>query len=292
MVMKATKNIYNRLRTKKFLICIILSLFIHFLFIFKYGNSSSFFADLSLDSHEKMVKIALIDKSKYKQIVDSEEINKVKKDVDSKFSSRINQIVKKETIAKKVGNYKRAGKGTLKAQIRPKVSKTIKPKKRKVTFKDLRISNFQKMPAIQQNLGIANGDEKSHGEAIRSDHIEKIALGNVTKLNTSENMFYGFMTRFKRQIEGHWRLKVQNYLDRGRYGRMPASAGNDYTTNLTIVLDIKGNITKIQVNDSSGIHEIDEIAVTSIKRIGAFPNPPKKMAKNGKIEIPFGFRLY
>lgn len=290
--MKALEKIYIKLRTKKFLICIILSLVIHFLFIFKYGNSSNFLAKLSLQSQEDKVRIALIDKSKYKQIVDSEEIRKVEKSVDSKFSSRINQEVKKETIAKNVGNYKRAGKGSLKAQIRPKTSKIVKQPKRKVTFKDLQLSNFQKMPAIQQNLGIANGDEKSHGEALRSDHIDKVALGNVTKLNTSENMFYGFMTRFKRQIEGHWRLNVQNYLERGKYGRMPASAGNDYTTNLTIILDTKGNIKKILVNDSSGIVEIDEIAVTSIKRIGAFPNPPKQMAKNGKIEIPFGFRLY
>ncbi len=260
---------------KFFLPFVLLSLLLHFLVIHYSYLAKADKQELSLSAKPKMQErtvIRIIEMKK--QVVDTDDSGEKRVDPKARFSGKEDMFFKKQTIAKSVGSFKKGG-----------------GKASQLSAESLQLDPYnQKAAAKLAKMALVQKPSPSTDHAVRSDHIEDIPLGDITQLNTSEYRFYGFLERFKKQMEGHWRLKVREFFEKNAYGRIPASQSK-FATGLIISLDAKGQVIDIDVDSSSGVQEVDEIAISAINKVGAFPNPPQEMVVDGKITIPFGFVL-
>lgn len=270
----------------------------------------------------KVVKLKLdnkpIKKSKKskleKQIVNSEKSLTELKPDNTRFLSDKNQRADRQTIAKKVSSFKKAGKGektgnrkkdsgkkVAKKKAQKKQQKTVasKSKSKKFSLSDIGLAKTPELMKIEKKSpedtlegikkGIKHGDASLSGLAANNDFIDDVPLGDMTKLNTHEYKFFGFYDRIRKKLEQYWGNSLQNKAKQlYKTGRRIASNEN-LITSLTVVLDHKGNIVNVLVKSSSGIRELDSAAIESFNRAGPFPNPPQGMVKNGKVTINWGF---
>lgn len=137
--------------------------------------------------------------------------------------------------------------------------------------------------------GIKRGSAKTKGLSRSNDYIKDIPLGDFTKLNTQEFEFYGFYHRIRQKLEQFWGRNIQDQADKIiKQGRSIAS-GTNHVTALQIELNERGEIVKVRVNAASGVKELDNTAIRTFNEAGPFPNPPKKMLKNGRAYINWSF---
>lgn len=250
---------------------VIISLFLHFAVLW-WMRPEYNLAKIEAPKKEIRTVVQLI-KRETKQVVDTNDDGEKKIDPRALFMGKEDMSFKKQTIAKNIGSFKKGGAAS------------------RLSAKQLQLAplNRHAMDLLAKSASVHRTQGK--GEmAVRSDHIDDIPLGDLTQLNTSAYRFYGFLERFKKQMEGHWRLKVREFFDSKAYGRIPASQ-TQFATDLVISLDAKGQVIDIDVDRSSGVQAVDEIAISAIYRAGSFPNPPQEMVVDGKITIPFGFVL-
>lgn len=263
--------------------------------------------------HEKVTKIRLIEPEQQaealaktrtkirtdvqRQIVTSEKSELDVKPVPTRFLSEQDQVVDRQTVAKKTGSFKEAGKG-IKNGSETVQKKTAKAEKKatkaKVSLAALGQVKVPESTAPKKeerelaSLGIENGKAGIAGYARNNDYVEDIPLGDMTKLNTVEFKYYGFYHRIKQRLEQHWGRTLQEKAETMvKRGRTPASA--DRITALSITLDTKGQIVDIELRSSSGVSEFDEAAIDSFNKAGPFPNPPQGMMVNGQAKIEWGF---
>ncbi len=288
-----------------------------------------YFSFLSSDSHKKITpnnlnKITLMDPSVAKQIIErvkkqnkkraravsrqivnNEATGREEKTKDTRFLGEKNQSYDRQTIAKDIGIFKKAGIGTQDGNADKNKNKDKgkgqleKQHNQKKIFKlsDLSLGNVKvnsptkktKLVNGYKKRGLKRGDANSIGDARNNDFIEDVPLGDVTNLNTIEFKYYGFYHRIRQKLEQHWgntlREKAKRYYAGGR--RMPAN--ENFITSLRITIDHRGEITRVKVLGRSGIRELDEAAVESFNKAGPFPNPPKGLLKNGSADIEWGF---
>lgn len=128
----------------------------------------------------------------------------------------------------------------------------------------------------------------SSGNAGSGDHVDGVKEGGSTALNAVEFKFASFFNRVKKDISGQWRpLPILYRLD--PTGRL---LDQERRTLLYVVLDDKGNILKITLYKSSGVDFLDDEAVRSVLACQQFPNPPKGLIRDGRVEFFFGFQVY
>jgi protein TonB len=259
---------------------------------------------------EKRIRIVFPKRKKsknVKQIVTTEKRN-IDIQKDAKYLSEFNNATERQTKAKEVGSFNKAGKGN--AKIDSKAQKVVKQKKvkkvahkkkvtrsknakKKVSFADFAFTKPTQQLKKQKSLvkGLKNGDVKSKGLARTNDYLDDVPLGDMTQLNTKEFKYYGFYFRIKQRLEQHWGKSLREKMTKlhQRKGRFPAS--EKHLTSLKVVLDSKGNIVDVFVRSSSGVSELDEAAVESFNKAGPFPNPPTGMIKDGRASIEWGFAV-
>jgi protein TonB len=306
---KTTKLIFNseKKRYDLFKTLLVLSFLLHFLLVFVRVEITPNKDQASKKDKTRVVlklnkKERDIDK---KQIVNTEENGQKVKPVDSRFLGKTNQKFAKQEIARKVGKFKVAKKTSqVNKSSSSKQNKTRKsnqhkkfkaPNSKRILLSDLaikKVSRFNKKEIKEEKQNAfkrARSLNESQNVAQNNDYINDIPLGDVTNLNTIEYKFYGFYFRIRQQIEQHWgnslREVAKTYFRTGR----GLSSGSDKITSLTVVLDKKGKILKINVRGSSGIKELDDAAVNSFNKAGPFPNPPKELVKDGIARIEWGF---
>lgn len=120
------------------------------------------------------------------------------------------------------------------------------------------------------------------------DHLEDVAEGEVTALNTKQWKFASFFNRAKRQVAQRWNPNrvVARHDPTGKVlGR------RDRVTVLRITLDPDGTLTDVVVVRSSGFDALDEEAMRAFRAAQPFPNPPVALVRAGRIEFEFGFNL-
>jgi TonB family protein len=124
------------------------------------------------------------------------------------------------------------------------------------------------------------------------DSIYGIAESDRTALNTREFVFYGYFQRIRTQLDQAWTpLLRQKLLSFYKQGRTLAS-DQEHTTQLLVVLNEGGEITRVQVVLESGMMDLDEAAVAAFKKAGPFPHPPRGMSdQNREIKISWDFIL-
>lgn len=234
------------------------------------------------------------------QIVQNDDTGRKEKPKDQAFLGEKDMSYDRQTMARKVDVFNKAGKGSVAnttAEAKPSEPKPAVAKKK--ALKDLKLSDvgFQaagvpepkREPSQAGKRGIAAGDERSQGVSSTNDYVEHVQLGDFTQLNTVEYKYYGFFHRIRQKLEQFWgrslHEKAEALWKSGR--RLPAS--DNYTTALVITMDGEGQILKVQVKSSSGVRELDDAAIESFNKAGPFPNPPRGLVVDGRATIEWGF---
>lgn len=311
-------------KAKRFIfLSLLLSFFMHVIVIgvnWIGSSKSPNTAESAKKEKVEKLRVVLRRSSKPKQIVTSEESDTKERAKDAKYLGKTTQTFLKESSARNVGSFKKAGKGARQGIKQPSITqemikkvKVAKAKKevkkmamkktdkkskfkKKVSLADLAAPKVQPEKVVEKRkspslaaLGLKNGQAKESGLSANNDFVEDVPLGDMTRLNTVEYKYYGFYHRIKQKLEQYWGNSIQKKAHAlwksGR--RMPASENK--ITSLEVTLDKKGKIVSVNVKGSSGVRELDEAAVESFNQAGPFPNPPKGMVKNGRARIQWGF---
>lgn len=250
-------------------------------------------------STDEPIKIKLVSEqknqsNKTKQIVDTEKSN-LKTPAIPQFLGKENNSVDRQTRSKTVASFKKAGFGNSKEDSKEQKQSSsakneAKTKGKKLSFNDLAMGMHRDVkPTPSMRKGIKTGDKAVRGLGQSNDFVRDIPLGDFTKLNTQEYEFYGFYHRIKEKLEQFWGRNIQEQAEKMyKNGRTIASDSN-HLTSLIITLNQRGEIVKVNINATSGIKELDQAAIKSFNEAGPFPNPPKKMLKNGVAQIEWGF---
>jgi TonB family protein len=227
-----------------------------------------------------------------KQIVQSEDSKSAEKPKDQSYLSDRNRQFDRESLAKNVDIFKKAGLG--KGQVTQKaVAVTESAKKIKLSDLGMKADPLEykptRAPASVSLKGLVNGDPLSEGLSATNDYVQEVGLGDFTQLNTVEFKFFGFYHRIRQKLEQFWGKSIQEkshaLFRSGR--RLPA--GQDLITSLRITMNEKGEVIKVKVLGASGVRELDDAATESFNEAGPFPNPPKDLLVNGEAVIEWGF---
>lgn len=232
-----------------------------------------------------------------RQIVQSEDSASSEKPKHTAFLSDKDRSFERETIAKSVSTFQKAGKGNSSVTNPEKAKTAARPV---APVKDIKLSDLgmgaaeaiqqlSRMPASESLKGIENGDLSASGLSATNDYVEEVGLGDFTHLNTVEYKHYGFFHRIRQKLEQFWgkslHEKANNIFRSGR--RLPAS--DSLITSLQVTLNTKGEIVGVKILGTSGVRELDDAAIESFNEAGPFPNPPKDLLVNGTATIEWGF---
>ena len=246
-----------------------------------------------------------------KQVVEQDEkpVNEEVPDND-KFLSEHNQVVKKQTVAKNLGEFRNkkmdaksdgdGGKNLKLTDFKPKMDFTKLVEKKKQEELDLEKSlDENAIKVADQKAKPTPKDTASEkpgtGGAAASqttDYLKDVDQGMETLLSTKEFVYYSFYARIRRQLNQHWGGKVREKLSKiFKEGRTIAST-DDKVTKVLITLNRAGQLVKVQVLNDSGIRDLDEAAIEAFKEAAPFPNPPEGIVEpDGTIKIRWDFIL-
>jgi TonB family protein len=120
------------------------------------------------------------------------------------------------------------------------------------------------------------------------DHLDDVANGDETALNTKRWIHASFFNRLKRQVAQNW--------DPGSVWRRRDPSGSVYgyktrVTEVRVSLTAKGQLAKIVVTQPSGVTELDDEAVRAFQQAAPFVNAPKELANDDGL-ITFAFSFY
>lgn len=208
------------------------------------------------------------------QIVESSLVQKSEKTTKDAYLSAQTQKVTKQTRAANTAAF-RDGK-TSSARGRATEHETQKNLK----VGDLGVKmNFKPMG----NLGPGQ-------LAATSDYLKDVQQGAQTLLNTREYAYFSFYQRVRRQLEQYWepglRNRLKSMFERGRQ----LAADKEHATKLTVVMNAEGSITRVLVDGTSGMLDLDQAAIDAFNKAGPFPNPPKGMVEHdGTVKIEWEF---
>lgn len=254
---------------------IVVSLFLHLLvFLMMQTPKGTNFVSNVNESKTYEIELEPVNNSKQitKQVVETTLIKKSTEVAKDAFLGEQTQIVEKQTKAKEIAVFREFKKGGT-------------------------ANTKEKQDSDLHKLGLAH-DYKPLGNigpgqtAAGNDFIKDIAEGSQTMLNTKEFAFYSFYQRVRKQLEQFWEPALRERLDKMiNRGRMIASE-KDHSTRLMVIMNSEGIITKIQVENTSGLIDLDEVAVESFNKAGPFPNPPRGMVDiDGKVRVEWEFVL-
>lgn len=189
--------------------------------------------------------------------------------------SEQNNSVAEETVAKQVGDAGGSASGS--GGRDGEVPQTLPPGEGVNLFPPGAISD------VARDLSGAGGNSNNNG-----DYVEGVKEGGSTALNAVEFKFASFFNRVKKDIQGHWRpLPLLYRLD--PTGRL---LDQERKTLLYVILDKDGYILDVKLYKSSGVDFLDDEAVRALTACKQFPNPPKGLIKDGRVEFFFGFQVY
>lgn len=209
-----------------------------------------------------------------KQIAESSLTKKADKAVDDAFLGQQTQVVDRQTRARVTAPFQdgRGGaNGRSEAARQPKLALGSLGVQR----------NYQPMG----NLG--PGVPSS-----TSDYLKDLAPGAETMLNTKEYKYFSYYQRIRKQLEQYWepglKQRLKAMFERGR----SLAEDHEHATRVLVVLDKEGTITKVLVENTSGLLDLDQSAVDAFNRAGPFPNPPQGMVDNdGTVKVEWEFVL-
>ncbi|MBI2027452.1 MAG: cell envelope integrity protein TolA [Deltaproteobacteria bacterium] len=247
------------------------------------------------ETAEKLIKIVRIDPEELpqKQIIDDNGTPDKKEtpDQDTRFLSKHNRKVEKETRAQNVGptinnpsipQKIQPQEESAKSKIMDKESMLLalsKPQaERKIAEKK---QNNIDLPLSQRNL--------SHLKpSATDDYLPDKEIGEETLLNSKQFKFYSFYERIKEKLRTQWGHNLKSVFQNQNFTN--ASLTKDLVTKLKIQLRNNGSLKQILVLSSSGYTDVDNAAIAAFESAAPFPNPPSGMIeKDGTIQLRWDF---
>ena len=230
------------------------------------------------------------EKSQFQQIVRSDQRGVERKDPQSKFLGKKTQTFQKQTVARKVAPFQPGGRGE---EATPPQAKS---RKKKINLSDLGSVAMMKggpsSSTARRPRGSPNGHKDLKGQASSNDFIQHIPLGDFSQLNTVEYKYFGFYERLRKKLERYWGVSLHQKVKKLRQtgGRSSLYRNGNYRTSLVVNLNREGKITKVYLQGSSGVKELDNAAIESFNKAGPFPNPPRGLlSKEGVAKIRWDF---
>jgi TonB family protein len=155
----------------------------------------------------------------------------------------------------------------------PLGSDTPSPNKKKISMKDLQLSDAE--------LGRAVGSRAN-------DYLKDVEEGESTLLNTKRWRFATFFNRVKRQVAQNWHPDVV-YRRRDPTGNVYGF--RDRLTILRVRLTPQGRLKEVFLEKPCGVGFLDDEAMAAFKAAEPFPNPPAGLVdkETGMISFRFGF---
>lgn len=210
---------------------------------------------------------------------------------DNYFLSRNNQVVKQQTQARFHGKFQNA-EGKFKGESKNKDSK--KANNAKQAKAAIEKGQGVKAENLKPKMDLSEMVERGEGSSASQtdDHLEDVATGMETVLNTREFLYYSYYARIKNKIRQYWEPIIKEKITRViKQGRTLASSSNR-VTQIIIILDERGELVKVQIVGESGLADLDDAAVEAFRAAAPFPNPPKGMIEeDGRIRIRWDFIL-
>lgn len=291
---------------------LIISLFVHFLIALSFTKYGEYFANTWEFEKQKIeepkiqfVDVAELDRMRG-ELAEQDKANEKKPAKDAKFLSEKNNTVDKETKSANRGDFQNKkstlptkATATAQAQQQQQAAPEVKsaemetfahgdlkapakkPKKAQ-TVSDLRLN------AVQEMSNAAASDASQ-----TNDYLKDVAIGAETHLNTREFLYYTYFNRIKKKLREHWEPLIHTRVrEMVRSGRQIATINNGpKVTRLVITLDDHGGLSKVQVSTTSGLMDLDDVALEALRVSAPFPNPPKDLIENGYVRINWDFIL-
>lgn len=232
--------------------------------------------------------------SSQKQVVLTEKGLLVDRPAPNSLLGERNQMVTEQTVGK-TQVFKEA-----RQHSRPMLQAQSQNQKisRELSFPSLKglglpIVNHLRKKQEEDQILTPEGDARWVEEGVRvQDYVKGIKEASQTSLNTREYVFYGYFTRIRERLDRAWVPILRKQLVKYHYSGRSLASNTDHSTRLIVVLNQKGEVTRVQITSESGTRDLDEAAIRAFNEAGPFPNPPKGMIdQNGEIEIPWEFIL-
>ncbi len=227
------------------------------------------------------------------QIVQTDENQFNNEVTKTRFLSAKNNTVKKETIAKQVGQFKNNSENeSIEKQIEKEFQKSANSKSK---LFDTGFDVYDKLSqnkAVQKQALKERINKNNKDASATNDHIENTEQSLKTQLNTREYVYYGYHKRIREQLDQWYEAQLKEQIKRALSKGRNLAAVESKRTQLLIILNDKGNLLKVQVLGMSGLRELDDAAIETFKKAAPFPNPPKGMVDpDGTIKVRWDFVL-
>jgi hypothetical protein len=246
---------------KKWFDYFLFSLALHFIILFFLSKDMGFLETKFIDKN-KEIKVYRIEK----QFVNIEDDNIENFNKDTRFFSKSNRRVEKQTRAKYWG----------------------KPKNRKEIFSRMLEEDIDKgiEDLVQKRK---KRKEKKEEFSSTYDFLPDIKPGEETALNTAEFVFYSFYKRVEEAVVPYWNNYVNSYLNEHPNIKKNLNK-KDYITEVEAVIKKNGRFHKMIILKSSGVLGLDDAPGLAFSDASPFENPPERLFDNdGFIRMKWRF---
>jgi TonB family protein len=254
----------------------------------------------------QFVDMAELDKMRGELVEQDDSKKDPKKPKDAKYLSEKNKTVEKETKSTVRGEFQNKKSTTAQTPKPAQAQKAatsaaaekMAPEMQTFTHGDLPVAAPSKKPAKAKTISdlrsnsmqeMAQAAAKDSSQT--NDYLKDIAAGAETHLNTREFLYFTYFNRIKKKLREHWEPLIHTRVhDMVKRGRTIASTGAKITR-LVITLDDRGGLSRVQVATTSGLEDLDDVAIEALRVSAPFPNPPKDLIENGYVRINWDFIL-
>lgn len=215
---------------------------------------------------------------------------------DTKYLSRNNQRVEKETRAAAHGAFANRDNGTPQpAQNTPPKPTSAKKEVASDQPKDAGAGPVPKLKDLTHKYSWHTQDtaaQAGRGLSTTDDYLKDKATGNETLLNTREFVYFSYYSRIKERLRMYWEPKIKGKMQRILAQGRKLASDQDHITRVIITLDSQGTLVRVQVVGESGVRDLDDAAIEAFQAAAPFPNPPKGIVESdGTIKIRWDFVL-
>jgi hypothetical protein len=120
-----------------------------------------------------------------------------------------------------------------------------------------------------------------------------LELGDVTALNTDQNLFFTFYRRMAEKVIWPWAQNVSASFEKMRRMGQLDGTGKAWVTVVEVILDKNGTVVSTQPMQLSGLFDIDSAPSKAFNQAKNFPNPPSDMVEeDGYIHIRYKFVVF
>ncbi len=234
------------------------------------------------------------------EVAETEEANNREVDPDARFLSDRNQKAQKQTKAALTDDFRtKQGTGMQNSLSRrntvPATGNPLEKGGEDGAGSEKTIPN-QKNAGVKRNWKTLSLQDLGIGgtggpTAATDDRLDDVQKGDRTVLSTREFRFYSYYHRIKETLRQHWKPNVERKLAMlwGKGARMKDA---EVITQVLVLLDERGHVSKITRVTSSGFLELDDAAMDAFKQAAPFPNPPTGMVDpDGLVRIRWDFIL-